>query len=54
VAACQVQKGYPSWGLWESTHGHKPGVRLGQRFPGRGALQAMGIHTKYYWGIMHE
>ena len=54
TAASQLPSIYPQWGLWEKTHGHKPGVRLGQRFKGRGWLQALGLHTNYYAGIMFE
>lgn len=54
TAASQLPSIYPQWGLWEKTHGHKPGVRLGQRFKGRGWLQALGLHTNYYAGIMFD
>lgn len=42
---------HPEWGLWDLAYGHKPGTYPGQKFAGRGALQALGVHTNYYGGI---
>ncbi|KAI3435941.1 hypothetical protein D9Q98_001999 [Chlorella vulgaris] len=54
VAASELPRLHPEWGLWERAHGHTPGVRLGQQFKGRGWLQALGVHTQYYNGIMSK
>ncbi|KAL4458599.1 hypothetical protein ABPG75_013464 [Micractinium tetrahymenae] len=50
-AASQMPTLHPEWGLWDPTYGHKPGTYPGQKFAGRGALQALGVHTNYYGGI---
>jgi hypothetical protein len=51
IGATNVRENRPEWQLWERTHGHKPGVRLGERLAGRGHLSALGIHQNYYAGI---
>lgn len=34
------------------SHGHIPGVRVGQEFQGRGELAILGLHTQMMRGIM--